>query len=226
MLVIFLCHSLKRKASPQSEALHQAALESWLLKSLQVSPTKEWRAQVPENPSLSGTLLLVNLPGTLPKAEAGEPVRNPAGFCHSPTSALLKWKWSVQNILISVKQQVPMKMHSDLLLWKNRRWLRWSFPIFLWKKCFMRIFLISLTQAKPQMHLLTRSPSDKETCIALSKQIFLLCKPGILFLPYVFHTRGHNYSGSKLGQYYVHNQWTRLVDFLPAFPRTFFWVLV
>lgn len=141
----------KSKPSAWSSLAYQAALESWLLKSLQVSPTEERWAQVPETPSLSGSLWLVNLPGSLPKAEAGKPARNPAGICQSPTSALPKWKWSVQNVLISANQQVPMKLHSDLLLWKNRLQLRWSFPIFLWRKCFMRIFLVSLTQAKPQI---------------------------------------------------------------------------
>lgn len=146
----------EKQALSLEQSTYQAALESRVLKSLQASPTKEWWAPVPETPSLSGSLLLVNLPGSLPKAEAGKPARNPAGICQSPTSALLKWKWPMQNVPISANQQVSMKLHSDLLLWKNGLWLRWSFPIFLWRKCFMRIFLVSLTQAKPQMQLLSQ----------------------------------------------------------------------
>lgn len=193
MLVIFLHHSLRRKAVYLPSCLGITSL-----KSLQVSPTKEWWAQVPETPSLSGSLWLVNLPGSLPKAEAGEPARNPAGIRQSPTSALLKWKQSVQNVLISANQQVPVKLHSNLLLWKNGPRLRWSFPIFLWKKCLREFSWSALLKLRHGCIFFSRSPPDKETCIALYKQIDLPCKPDLLFLPHIFHRRQQIYFVAKL----------------------------
>lgn len=189
---------------------------------------------MPEPPSLSGSLLLVNLPGSLPKAEAGKPARNPAGICQSPTSALLKWKWSMPNVPISANQQVPMKLHSDLLLWKNGLWLRWSFPIVLYSYEESVLWEFSwsvLLRLSHRCSFFPRSPSDKETCITLYKHINLLCKPDILFFPRIFHRRRHTYFGANLffqsgSVLHSQHQWTRLIAFLPAFPRTFFWVLL
>lgn len=137
-----------------------------------------------QKPLVCHVLLLVNLPGSLPKAEAGESllqtqrgsVRAIPQLCwnenvcashsdfskpaNSTAQRLVTWKkWTMtENILF----YIPMKKYS----WE------FSWPVLLsWSH--RQIFL-------------PRSSSDMETCTTLCKQIHLLSKPNILFLHRVF----------------------------------------
>lgn len=148
-----LLPQLKKKKQVLSleQSTYQVALESGILKSLQVSPFKERWEQVPEAPSLSCSVACQPA-RQVAKGWGRRACYKPSRDLSEPYLSSAEMKMSVQAILISARQQILL--HRDWSLGKNGLWLRLSFFCIPMKKVFRRIFLASLTQLKSQTNLL------------------------------------------------------------------------
>lgn len=224
---ILIPHSLNRKAYPQSVAVHlPRCLGITSLKKPADFTYQGAMNRDTRNSSFVRLSVAYHSARHLTKGWGRRASRNLAGIYQSRISALLEWKWSEQNDVISANQQVPTELHSDLLLWRNELQLRWFFPIFLWRKWLM----VSLILTKPQMHLSSPGHLQLRKLALRCINRFISCVSQISFSSLTFSTEEGIFilvlnRYFSLSQCYVHNTGEPDSVFLPAFPGTFFWLL-